>query len=246
MFLIKRVFDYFVWLLFFGLLLLGGVFYIADRTYPGDYLYPFKLKFESFELATSKILNKQVDFSIGLVVKRSNEVTKVLDSRYAKDGLDGLNTQVKLTSISISQISDPIEKKKAAEKYIVKLNEVSSALSEKQKELVVAPTSSNITPSITPQVNVQQAQNVTTKPTEQVSQNQTPTTSPLPETSTVSQQIDSTQETIQQAIDKMTDLTTNNNITPMENENDQEERNSGKSNNEKGNQREKQSEHGTE
>ena len=166
MLLIKKIFNYFVWLVFFGLLLLGGIIYATDRTYPGDYLYPFKLKFEDFALATSKILNKQVDFSINLVVKRSNETAKILSSRYGKDSLDRLNIQVELTANSISQIADPVEKKKAAEKYIVKLNEVSSVLSEKQKDFVATSPPSNVTP----QVETQQVQNTPTPPTEQSSQ----------------------------------------------------------------------------
>lgn len=234
MLLIKKVFDYFVWLIFFGFLLLGGVIYATDRTYPGDYLYPFKLKFEDFALATSKILNNQVDFSIGLVVKRSNEATKILASRYGKDGLDRLDTQIELTAVSISQIADPIEKKKAAEKYIVKLNEVSAVLSEKQKDFVAAPPSSNITP----QVNAQQAQKVPTLPAEQGS-----TITPLPEISseisTVSQQIDNTQETIKQTIDEMTDLTTTNNLAPMKDD-QHEDKKDNKSDNEKGEQKDKQ------
>lgn len=234
MLLVKKIFDYFVWLMFFGLLLLGGVIYVTNRAYPGDYLYPFKLKFEGFALATSKILNKQVDFSIDLVVKRSNEATKILSSKYGKDGLNRLNIQVELTANSISQIADPIEKKKAAEKYIVKLNEVSSALSEKQKDFVVTPPTSNAASQAVTQTVAQPVQNIPTLPTEQGSQNIIPTITPSPEISTVSQQIDNTQETIKQTIDKMTDLAT----IPMKN--NQQENKDNKSNNEKGEQKDKQ------
>jgi len=162
--------------MFFGLLLLGGTIYATERTYPGDYLYPFKLKFEGFVLATSKILNKQVDFSIDLVNRRSKEVAKILTPKNSAETLSRLDTQVELTAISISQMSDSVEKKKAAEKYIVKLNEVSSVLNEKQKEFVTPP------------------------PVQQV---QPPSNQPTTPPESVSQEIDSSQQTIEQTIEEM-------------------------------------------
>lgn len=171
--------------MFFVLLLLGGIIYVTDRTYPGDYLYPFKLKFEVFVLATSKIVNKQVDFSIDLVSRRSNEVAKILMSEQGRESLNRLDTQVELTAVSIYQIKDPIEKKMAAKKYVVKLSEVSLALSNEQKKIVMQP-----------QVNVTQVPIAPTLPTSQVSQNATPPVS-------ISQEIDNTQQTIEQTIDKM-------------------------------------------
>ena len=211
--------------MFFVFLLLGGVIYATDRTYPGDSLYPFKLKFEDFALATSKILNKQVDFSIDLVARRSKEAAKILTPKNSGETLSRLDTQVELTATSISQISDPVEKKKAAEKYIVKLNEVSSVLSEKQKEFI-QPTTTQPT-LIQPTVQ-QPAQDISVKPT--VSQNIIPTTAPTTvptptsapvittnNTQQTIQQINNTQQTIQQTITEMTNLTINNDVMPTEN-----------------------------
>ncbi len=231
MLLIKKVFDDIVWVMFFGLLLLGGIIFVSNRTYPGDKLYPFKLKFESFALATSKVLNKQVDFSIDLVIKRSSEVAKILAPKNSVEALNRLDTQVELTAASISRISNPAEKKKAAEKYIAKLYEVSSVLSEKQKEFVTTPSSSSnaapqsvitepVTQPVTQSVAQQPIQDIPVKPTEQVSQNIIPTVTPtlISEiTPTVSEQIDNTQETINQTIEKMTNLTTNNIVLPINN-----------------------------
>jgi len=145
--LIKKSFDYFVWVMFFIFLLIGGIIYVTDRTYPGDKLYPFKLKFEGFVLATSKILNKQVDFSIDLVSRRSNEVAKILSSKKeTKETLKRLDTQVEVTAISISQINNPVEKKEAAKKYIVRLSKTSVILSEKQNEMTTPPVNQPSTP----------------------------------------------------------------------------------------------------
>ena len=180
--------------MFFGLLLLGGIIYVSNRTYPGNKLYPLKLKFEDFVLATSKVLNKQVDFSIDLVSRRSNEIEKILSPKNSVETLSRLDTQVESTAISISQISDPFEKKKAAEKYIVKLNEVSSVLSEKQKEFVITPTASNAT--VSQPVVQQSAQNIIP----------TVTPTPITEITTVSEQIDDTQETIEQTIEEMNEI----------------------------------------
>lgn len=192
----KKVFDYFVWVMFFVLLVLGGIIFVTDRTYPGAKLYPFKLKFEDFVLATSKILNKQVDFSIDLVAKRSNEIAKILTPKNSKETLGRLDTQVVLTANSISQIQDPTERKKAASKYIVKLSQVSSTLTEKKKEFV--PTS--VSPTTAPQVNLSPTQNNNNPPTS------TPPPPTTDEASDVSEQIDDTQETIEDTIDEMDEI----------------------------------------
>jgi len=255
--LIKKIFDYIVWVAFFGFLLLGVIIYITNTTYPGDKLYSFKLMFEDFTLATSKILNKQIDFSIDLVSKRSQEVAKILSSKNSEETLNRLDVQVELTAVSISQIPDPVERKKAAEEYIVKLNEASIILSEKEKELLgssttyssatnteVQPTvtqnfqitpkpttSSFITeptpiPTITIQVITQQPVTQTTvgpisepTSTQAVAQptivpTAVPTTTPtinIASTPNVSQQINNSQQTIQQAIIQMNNLATQDN-----------------------------------
>ena len=291
MILLKKVFDCFIWVLFFVLLFIGGIIYVSSKTYPGDYLYSYKLKFENFALATSKVMNKQIDFSIDLVGKRSNEATTILRSKYGKDGLDRLSTQVELTATSISEITDPVEKKQAAEKYIVKLNEVSSVLSQKQKDLVTTttqPTSNNfsqgavgevaqevirkVTPTvtqyvvrdvtqnleqkITPEITVVITQAITqkatpeitrpisptvfhetakptqnippTQPVEPTSQVRLPTVTPATEKShndsSISHEIDKTQEKIKKAIDRM------NNLSTESTNNDQDEKKHDKSN----------------
>jgi len=168
---IKKVFDYVVWVAFFGFLLLGVVIYVTNNTYPGDKFYSFKLKFEEFVLLTSKVLNKQIDFSIDLVSKRSYEVAKILSPNNSAETLGRLDTQVELTAASITQISDPVEKKKAAEQYIVKLNEASTILSEKQKEL-------NTTTAIISDNQPQPTETPSSSPTTQ--QKTQPTSTPTP------------------------------------------------------------------
>ena len=235
---IKKVFDYVVWVAFFGFLLLGVVIYVTNNTYPGDKFYPFKLKFEEFVLLTSKVLNKQIDFSIDLVSKRSYEVAKILSPNNSAETLGRLDTQVELTAASITQISDPVEKKKAAEQYIVKLNEASTILSEKQKELntttatisdnqpqptekpssypTTQPTStptppaqSTLTEPTTAQQPIQPTATPTIQPTTIILP--TPTTVPPTSNENVTQQIINSQETIQQTIIEMQNLATQDN-----------------------------------
>jgi len=183
--------------------------------------------FEDFTLATSKILNKQVDFSIDLVSKRSQEVAKILSSKNSEETLNRLDTQVELTAVSISQISDPVERKKAAEEYIIKLNEASVILSEKEKELLtdtntnlqIQPTlqptvksfepESTIAPTVMPTTASQIAAQPTSQPTLQPTVIlPTPTTAPVSDTTNVSQQINNSQTTIQQTIAEMKTLAT--------------------------------------
>ena len=208
MIIVKKVFDYFVWMMFFGLLLLGGVIYASNRTYPGDRLYPFKLRFEDFTLAISKILNKQVDISIDLVSKRSKEVAKILTPKNSTETLSRLDIQVQTTAISISQMSNPIEKKKAATKYIAQLNEVSSVLIEKQKEFLTP------TPPVIQQPSQQQPSQQ--QPSQQQPiENINPTSTPKPENFSISEQISISQETVQQAIEQMNNIESANEIIPI-------------------------------
>ena len=184
--LTKKIFDYFVWVAFFGFLLLGVIIYITNTTYPGDKLYSFKLMFEDFTLATSKILNKQVDFSIDLVSKRSQEVAKILSSKNSQETLNRLDVQVELTAVSISQIPDPVERKKAAEEYIVKLNEASIILSEKEKELIGSSTTYSPATNTSTNTEIQ----ATPQPTTQTSVPEStgaPTAIPTTNTQTVTQ-----------------------------------------------------------
>lgn len=48
MLLIKKVVDYFIWVMFFVFLLFGVFVYVFSNTNPGDYLYPFKQNIEKF------------------------------------------------------------------------------------------------------------------------------------------------------------------------------------------------------
>lgn len=50
MFFIKKISDYFIWVMFFVFLLFGIFVYVFNNTYPGDYLYSLKLNFENFVL----------------------------------------------------------------------------------------------------------------------------------------------------------------------------------------------------
>ena len=50
MLFIKKIIDYFIWVMFFVFLLLAIIIYFFNNTYPGDYLYTFKQNFENFVL----------------------------------------------------------------------------------------------------------------------------------------------------------------------------------------------------
>ena len=50
MLLIKKIIDYSIWTIFIVFFLLGFVVYICNRTYPGDFFYPFKQNFVNFIL----------------------------------------------------------------------------------------------------------------------------------------------------------------------------------------------------
>lgn len=51
MLFIKKIIDYFIWVMFFVFLLFAVFVYVFSNTYPGDYLYTFKLNFENFVLS---------------------------------------------------------------------------------------------------------------------------------------------------------------------------------------------------
>lgn len=210
MFLIKKIVDYFILLLFAGMILIAVAIYVSNKTYPGSPLYSAKLKFEGLILTTSWVLNKQVDVSMSLVTQRSDEATKTIaqDSSnvdYVQQTLDRLDAQMVQTADSINQISDPVQKKQAAVKYIAQLNQVSTSLNQQRQ---------SINPSTTAQPAIVNGTNTgaTTAETTPASTSTSSTTTSAP---TVSQQIDNTQQTIQQTINQMTDITaSSSNVIP--------------------------------
>jgi len=149
-----------------------------------------------------------------LVSKRSQEVAKILSSKNSEETLNSLDTQVELTAVSISQIPDPVERKKAAEAYILKLNEASVILSEKEKELIGSSTTYSPTTSSEIQPTIAQNLQVTPLPTttstiyEPTAIPPTPTSTPVSTQTNVSQQINNSQTTIQQTIAEMKTLAT--------------------------------------
>lgn len=201
--LFKKIADASIWVIFVICFILAILAFIARNAVPGDALFGLKLAFEQGLLASSKLLNKQVDVEIGFVSKRFNETTRVISSKYASESLNRLDTQVEVTANEIAQIEDPTQRQEAANKYIAELSQVSNALTQEKQKLQ----NTYYQPPTTIKNNTGSYSGQTT------TTNIAPTNSPQvaitsPQAPDVSQQIDNTQQTIQQTIDQMTQIST--------------------------------------
>ena len=178
MIIVKKVIDYGTWALFSVFFILSLLFYITRDSLPGDWLFGTKLGLERVLIATSSLLNKQVDFQIDFVSRRYREISKVLSSKYGLESLMRLDGQVVETADSIANIKDPEERKEAANKYIAELTFISAGLEQEQEKFVSTPPPTYYPPA-----------------------NNAP-----PETQAISDQIDNTQETIEETITDMNEI----------------------------------------
>ncbi|MFH0979704.1 MAG: hypothetical protein V1803_02020 [Candidatus Roizmanbacteria bacterium] len=181
--LLRKIVDYGIWVLFFVFFTISLLFYATKDSVPGDWLFGTKLGLEKALIATSALLNKQVDLQIDFVARRYREMSKVLASKYGLESLLRLDNQIAETGNSITNIKDPTKRKEAATRYIAELSFISAGLEQKQQNYSYSPPPP--------------------------SQNQ-PIDSPEP--TNISNQIDNTQETIQKTIDEMNRAKLQNNI----------------------------------
>ncbi len=215
MVLVKKIIDYGVWVVFFVFFGYSSLFYITKDALPGDRLYGTKLGVEKILIASSSLLYKQVDFQIDFVARRFSEVTKVLASKYGSESLQRLDGQVVETAETITNIKDPGQRKEAAAKYVAQLNYISSGLTEEKKKIVrYQPVSNQNQYVYNPPTTTNTAANPYLPPATQPPQNQPENTYPTPtpilitqtQTETISNQIDQTQETIQETINNMNQI----------------------------------------
>ena len=196
----KKVLDYSVWIIFFGISLFVVLFLASSSAVPGDFLFGTKLGLEKVIIASSKLLNNQVDAQMSFLSSRLHETTKTINTQYASASFKRLDDQVDTTATTISMISDPVERKQAAQKYVAQLTDVSTVLSQEKQRYT----------------------NTSSTGTTTTSNNQTPTSTPQSTTSTttsVTEQIDTTQANVTQTIEQMTQIQyadTNTVATPTE------------------------------
>lgn len=210
---LKKIIDSSTWVIFFASVIFSLMTVAAQNSIPGDSLYGFKLGYEKVMLASSKFLNKQVDVQIEFVARRFSETTQVLSSKYGSESLNRLNEEVDSTAYTITLIEDPAERKAAAKKYVAQLNVISTGLGQ-QKQNFVNPTSTT-----NPQTNTN-ANTTTYNPTDspsstsnagsvtKITPTKTPTPAPVQEPQIV-EEIDDTQQNIEEVIKEMEDIVRN-------------------------------------
>lgn len=190
---LKKIIDYGTWVIFFLIFTYSLLYYVTRNAVPGDFLYPTKLGVERILIASSRIVYRSVDFEIGFVAMRFDEVSKVLASQYGQESLQRLDSQVTETADTISKIKDPKARKEAANKYIIQLSYISSGLEQEQRK-ITSTTQNNYYPaptSSTPNL---------------VYPTTPPPSSPPPNIIT---EIDNTQDIIKDTIDEMNEIQSN-------------------------------------
>lgn len=181
--------------------ILTGVVAISQNALPGDRMYGVKTNFEKAVLAGCKILNLDTRYQIDLTELRFQEVKKIIKSDNAVLGLNSLFKQIMTTESSIYNIKSPKKKSDMANQYISTLTNISYQLEqEKTVEAISKPV--NIikrTPTLIPTIG--QPSN-------------SGTTASTPQT-TVNNQISLTQQQIQEIIDRLNTVTTEEQTSPQ-------------------------------
>jgi hypothetical protein len=203
---IKKIVDYFVWGLVFSISGFAFTVYATKDLLPNSRFYPIKLGMEKIIATGSTFLNKEVDWQINLVNRRFQETAKVLKSPYAKESLIRLNAYIRKTTESINNIKNEKQKKEAAEKYITELTFIAESLKTQQKKLLNPSSISqpsfantqNLTQFSTP-TPFSQTQNQNNFPPYQTNNSQ----NEVFHISEINQQIETTNQTIQQSIEKI-------------------------------------------
>lgn len=207
---LKKVLDYSVWAIFFGISIFVVLFLASANAVPGDALFGTKLGLEKVIIASSKILNNQVDAQMSFLSNRLHETTKTINTPYASASFKRLDDQVDTTATTISMISDPVERKQAAQKYVAQLTDVSTILSQ-EKQKYVSTTTSYAPTSTSNTITASKDNSLTPTPT--------PSQTTSSSSNSIATQIDTTQANVTQTIEQMTQIQyadTNTVTTPTE------------------------------
>jgi hypothetical protein len=201
---IKKIIDFFVWALSFLIFGFAFTVYATKDLLPNNRFYPIKLEIEKIVAVGSAFLNKEVDWQIKLINRRFQEAINVLNSSYGKESLIRLEVYITKTTESINNIENKKQKKEAAERYITELSFIAEDLKTQQKKLFKT---TYQLPSFTSTQNITQLETSTPIPPPTYSP---PTTLNNPPIQTqninvneVNQQIEHTQQTIEETIKKI-------------------------------------------
>lgn len=233
--IVKKIFDYAVWVLIFFFFGLSLLFYFSKDAVPGEPMFGTKLGLEKIMIATSAILNRQVDTQIEFVARRYNEVNKVLASEYGSESLKRLDNQVIETAQTIALIENPVEKKEAAAKYSAQLLYISTGLKQEQEKIITNTQASEVYQSPTVYSPPSQNQLVVNQdsyptptllpPSTIAVQNQPENTYqappafaqvPPPQIASIASDINNTQTTIQQTINQMNQIQQQTSSPPVQ------------------------------
>ncbi|MCL4364431.1 hypothetical protein M1328_04310 [Patescibacteria group bacterium] len=208
--LVKKAVDYGIWALFFAIFGYSSLFYVTRNTLPGNFLYGTKLGVERVMTAAGRLLYQSVNIEMEFVGRRFNEVTKVLASKYGPESLKRLDVQITETANSIADIKDPVQRKAAAAKYVAQLNYISSSLDQEQQQITVSQVTQ---PAFHPPTMDYNPGSLTEPTSQPASTSQTTTTNSQPSSTTavpsiapITNQIDTTQQTIQNTITQMNQI----------------------------------------
>jgi len=182
---IKKIISVTTWIAFTISFLLAGVVAVAQTSVPGDQTYPIKQGFEKTVLAGFSLFNLDSRYQIDLTELRFEETKKIIKTERAYLGFEKLFEQMISAEYSIYAVKDPKKKANLANQYISTLTNISYQL-EQEKKIYTEKTT--LPPA---------GRSVALVPT---TQNQPPlvTTS-----STVTNQINYTQEQIQELINRL-------------------------------------------
>lgn len=168
---IRIFFNITSWIILFALLPITVLIFLSQDSIPGDLFYPVKRSLENVILAAASVSPAtRAAFRTDLTEARFKEAQSLVLSKSNTSGLSTFIDEVQGTKQEVTNLTSDVERKKAEEKLISKIEEYQSGLSTLQ-----AKTEQNV---ITYQF--QETLSTPIPPTTVSNQNQTPQNFPSP------------------------------------------------------------------
>lgn len=200
-----------VWALLFFLMAPSTMALASWNAVPGDFTYSWKLSLEKVTLvALSPFSKLQSETQMKITERRMAEVNQVIYGDYAVEGLQNLNQQVIDTQVSLTKIKQAEAKQELIDQYLAYLRQISTDLDVQKEQIdrdqTAVAANGVVTPAPTkaknsrPTVVAQRGQLSSAPPV--VQQNITQVIQVV-NTTVVVQQIEQTQQQINQTITEL-------------------------------------------
>jgi hypothetical protein len=152
---IKKIIDVGSWFFLFAFLPVTVLIFLSQNTIPGDLFYPVKRGLEKVVLAGASLSPvTRAAFATSLTEERFKEAQSLVLEQSDTGGLNTFISDVSTVQIEVEGLKNSIERKKAEEKLIEKIEEYEKGLltlqSKAEQKLFVSSANDTLSPSPSP------------------------------------------------------------------------------------------------